>query len=216
MLGVDCVVFALFFWCALGPPVLSFASSAFWALPHLPLHVLRKMLAPLGRPEAEQLARAVPPWLPFLTFANLMATCGEEGYAWRDPEARPLLETFCQRHLQGRELSFIDGEWLPEILRGLCDRVAKIFLEESFMDGLLASLLWAFSAKAMPQECQKVVWGAEDPALLRLLDRALPSSQPLFWRLEDYAAPEASGARARGERDRAFPPGIGDPDWKEP
>ncbi|CAJ1402304.1 unnamed protein product [Effrenium voratum] len=153
------------------------------------------MLAPLGRPEAEQLARAVPPWLPFLTFANLMATCGEEGYAWRDPEARPLLETFCQRHLQGRELSFIDGEWLPEILRGLCDRVAKIFLEESFMDGLLASLLWAFSAKAMPQECQKVVWGAEDPALLRLLDRALPSSQPLFWRLEDYAAPEAMGSQ---------------------
>merc|ERR1719193_1662762 len=54
----------------------------------------------------------------------------------------------------------------------------------------------------MPSECRDVCWGAQDPAILALLSRALPASQgawgagsagdeALVWPLQAYLGPQA-------------------------
>ncbi|CAK9047514.1 unnamed protein product [Durusdinium trenchii] len=164
--------------------------------------------------QALEVSKAAPPWLPFVAFANVMAAKDEQGeFFWRNETSRALLERFAERHLRRRPSwaqAVHAGEWLSELLRGLCDRLAKIFLEESFMDSLVASVLWSFSASFMPAECQAVCWGSDDLTLLRFLDRALPCASPLLWQVQDYTAPEGANAKlaklsSLGSSSRSWP-----------
>eukprot|EP00913_Durusdinium_trenchii_P027422 g25720.t1 len=87
---------------ALGPSSLSFASAPFWALA-LCRHrrCAQALLAPLVRPEALEVSKAAPPWLPFVAFANVMAAKDEQGeFFWRNETSRALLERFAERHLR--------------------------------------------------------------------------------------------------------------------
>eukprot|EP00435_Cladocopium_sp_Y103_P023117 s1871_g5.t1 len=193
---------------ALGPPSLSLAAAPFWALATASSQGrIRALLKPLVTPEAVDLSKAVPPWLPFVTFASLLAGHSK---AWRDETCRELLERYVDRHLRSSPSwkDYLSQEWISELMRGLCDRLAKIFLEESFMDSLLASTLWSFSASFMPPACRAVCWG-EDATLLRFLDRALLcESSTLLWQLEDYVALEGAASRLENTNARTWPRAI--------
>jgi len=193
---------------ALGPPSLALAAAPFWALATADASCcgVRELLKPLVTLEASDLSKAVPPWLPFVTFASLLC----QSKAWRDETCRELLERYVDRHVRSSPSwkDYLSQEWISELMRGLCDRLAKIFLEESFMDTLLASTLWSFSASFMPPACRAVCWG-EDATLLRFLDRALAcESSRLLWQLEDYAAPEGAASRLEKTNARTWPRAI--------
>eukprot|EP00434_Breviolum_minutum_P019241 symbB.v1.2.016958.t1/scaffold1308.1/size125923/4 len=200
---------------ALGPPSLAFAAAPFWALAMATsVQSVNALLAPLVRPEALDLSNAVAPWLPFIAFASVL--CGSEAdFVWRDATCRGLLQRYADRHLRTTPSwkNHASQEWFSELMRGLCDRLAKIFLEESFMDELLACALWSFSAKFMPPACRAVCWGNDDAALLRFLDRALPcESSLLLWTTEDYG-PAPEGAESKlpplaNETPRTWPRAI--------
>jgi len=193
----------------LGPPSLAFAAAPFWALAASPpLGAVRELLEVLSSPEAAVLASAVPPWLPFVSFAALLgAPLGSRNedldlhWAWSEKSLRPLLLAFVDQHVRGKDPSVwlsAGSDWLSETLRGLCHRLAIAFLEESFGDKLMARTLWGFAAMEMPSECREVCWGAQDPAILVLLSRSLQVSGPapgagdeaLFWPLASYLGPQ--------------------------
>ncbi|CAE8620973.1 unnamed protein product [Polarella glacialis] len=192
---------------ALGPPALAFAAAPFWALlASPPSGAVHSLLEALGSSAAEGLARAAPPWLPFLAFVSVLCTpmdgkssCGERCWAWKNDKLRASLRRYAVLHLnQDPALWFIaDADWLREALRGLCNRLALTFTEESFGDELLASALWAFAASPMPLECRSICWGSQDPGVLTLLSRTLPlreedgsaqlaSRELLIWPLSSY------------------------------
>lgn len=199
---------------AMGPPSLAFAPAAFWALACAPPpEAAKELLEVLSRPGAETLADASPPWLPFIAFISLLGTPlgptqlpsedsnvddGCVRWAWSDPRTKNLLAPFADRHFKHKNpsnwLNF-RGAWLTETLRGLCDRLSIVFLEESFGNLLVARALWSFAAGAMPQECREVCWGSQDPAVPALLAKVLrvgenAVSEPLFWPLDCYLGPE--------------------------
>jgi len=169
---------------ALGPPVMAFAAAFFWALVGSPpANAAAELLDVLTLSDAAlPIATAAPPWLPFLAFVALLSAplgTNDGEWVWANSSLRPKLHAFAALHLVEKDPSawLVNlGDWLSEALRGLCDRLAKTFTEESFGDALLASTLWAFAAPLMPSECRAVCWGMQDPAVLVLLSRTLPMS----------------------------------------
>eukprot|EP00930_Biecheleria_cincta_P058705 TRINITY_DN44502_c0_g1_i1.p1 TRINITY_DN44502_c0_g1~~TRINITY_DN44502_c0_g1_i1.p1 ORF type:complete len:1372 (-),score=277.45 TRINITY_DN44502_c0_g1_i1:49-4164(-) len=207
----------------LGPARLAFAAAPFWALMSSPPRAATaSLLEFLGRGGASCLALAAPPWLPFLAFASVLsvplgfdATCRDEDsspeglyWAWKDARLRELLEAYAAEHFKRKEPTWLHdmSDWLGEALRGLCDRLAKVFVEESFGDSIVARALWAFAAPAMPPECRAVCWGREEPAVLALLRRSLSlrpddsTASELFWPLAAYLEPP--------EDQDKLPPGL--------
>eukprot|EP00439_Symbiodinium_sp_Y106_P018830 s352_g2.t1 len=163
---------------------------------------------------ASALAASLPPWLPFLSLAAFLSLPLSE-----DPALSGRLSSaaavVARRFLSGKdpaELLGGAGDWLPE---------------ESFSDELLAGMLWAFAARAMPPECPAAAEIApfglflgrcrlsQDPALLQLLDRALPRSVSLLcWREEDYLhPPEGAGCPAGVAQALGLPPSA-EPDMQ--
>lgn len=208
---------------AAGPPYLAFAAAPFWALAASPpIDAATELLEVLASPQAAPLAAAAPAWLPFVAFTAFLAAppwssnvesqapgagCGHddrnasagEQWPWSNGATRPLLRAFAMRHLSHQDPSVWLAslpDWLSATLRGLCDRLATIFTEESFGDDLVANALWGFAASGMPAECRAVCWGSQDPAVLVLLSRALPvptplnaADGPLLWPLKAYIGP---------------------------
>ncbi|CAE8704807.1 unnamed protein product [Polarella glacialis] len=184
----------------------AFRPEAPWTPVTADAESLHSLLEALGSSAAEGLARAAPPWLPFLAFVSVLCTpmdgkssCGERCWAWKNDKLRASLRRYAVLHLnQDPALWFIaDADWLREALRGLCNRLALTFTEESFGDELLASALWAFAASPMPLECRSICWGSQDPGVLTLLSRTLPlreedgsaqlaSRELLIWPLSSY------------------------------
>lgn len=173
-----------------GPPIMAFASSFFWGLcVGPPRHALISLLLALSSSEAVEVL-SVPFWLPFVALVSVLCSplgdCVAPRWAWEDIQIRDLLEEFMTRHFRLPPTWLWEApEWLQEVLRGLCDRLVRVFVEDSFGDGLLARVLLAFILPAMPPECRRQCWGKEDPAILALLARALPCSgvrrQSLLW-----------------------------------
>lgn len=205
---------------------MAFAAAPFWALmASPPRDAAHALLDILIKPSAASLIAAVPPWLPFLTFVSLLSaplatgarnpSVGDsESWAWSgdvpNGNMRAQLESFVGMYLQADPSSWLNNraDWLSECLRGLCDRLAKVFAEEAYYDKLLAKSLWAFAVPAMPVECRAVCWGAEDSAVVGNLSRSLLTSDfgptgavqkglqdelasmaPLLWPVSSYLGP---------------------------
>eukprot|EP00929_Paragymnodinium_shiwhaense_P112191 TRINITY_DN80450_c0_g1_i1.p1 TRINITY_DN80450_c0_g1~~TRINITY_DN80450_c0_g1_i1.p1 ORF type:complete len:1395 (-),score=282.07 TRINITY_DN80450_c0_g1_i1:15-4199(-) len=150
----------------LGPPILALASAPFFALLcSPPRDAAAALVEALASPSSAAVADATPPWLPFLSFVALLSTplAEDDGWAFEDEHMRKHLGEYADVHLQKAPM-WLDGcaDWLKNVLRGLCERLAKTFLEQSFGDVLLARVLWCFSAPSMPAECRAVCWGVGD------------------------------------------------------
>jgi len=185
---------------ALGPAALSFVAAPCWALiASPPAEAALALLELLTLPQvAEAVLAVAPPWLPFVAFvallsAPLVTSTDDKTWAWANTAIRKSLSCFVAVFLQHNNPVWLrsHADWLGEALRGLCDRLATAFVEESFGDTLVAKTLWAFAAPDMPTECRAVCWGMQDTAVLVLLSRSLPAQAPeeLVWPLATYLSP---------------------------
>eukprot|EP00747_Dinoflagellata_sp_TGD_P004354 gnl/TRDRNA2_/TRDRNA2_111180_c2_seq1.p1 gnl/TRDRNA2_/TRDRNA2_111180_c2~~gnl/TRDRNA2_/TRDRNA2_111180_c2_seq1.p1 ORF type:complete len:396 (+),score=46.21 gnl/TRDRNA2_/TRDRNA2_111180_c2_seq1:36-1190(+) len=181
---------------ALGPPDLCFAAAPFWALMTSPpreavVGLLELLTEPIA---AEAFTEAAPPWLPFFAFVSILSTPLGDGWVWTEGPLRAQLFKFVSLYFAQEPAWLVTevSDWLQESLRGLCDRLCRVFMEESFGDVLLARTLWAFATPCMPLECREVVWGGKDLAVLLLLRRTLPAGDTehtLLWPLKTYLEP---------------------------